>query len=270
MTALTHALLRDYADTFRTYGSLEGRKVWFLGLEEGGGANLEEAGRKLSQWHEHGRESSIGLTAPELDEAHRDSRFLSSAHGPVKLQTTWANQLRVWLGMRGEPLDNEVIRRLQASEHGQMDGPTCLMELFPLPCRKDGAWIYAQVPDNPSATGPNVFASKKGYREHYLPRRLAKLAELVREHRPLALVCTGLTYGERVLESLGVKDCETPDLGLPETERRAKIGYVGDTVVAVCSHPAQRAKGPTNEFYHRLGRAIADRAVHDEVPAKAA
>ena len=102
------------------------------------------------------------------------------------------------------------------------------------------------------------------------PLRAVAAGTLVRTHRPPTLVCTSLTYGDRVFESLGVEDSETIDLGLPEARRRAKIGRAGGTVVAVCSHPAQRAKGPTNEFYHRLGRAISHRLVRDAAPAKAA
>ena len=253
MTALTHALLRDYADAFHTYGELS-NPVWFLGLEEGGGETLDEARRRILRWDASGRENTWSLTSPDLAEAHRDSPFLRRTGKPAKLQTTWSNQLRVLLGMGREPSSNDRVRYLQTSAHGQLRGPTCLMELFPLPCPNAGAWVYGDVPHDPATDGPNVFATKRAYREHYLSRRLDAIAALVEKHRPAALVCTSWTHRGPILALLD--DEEVPDLGLPDARREARIGRLHDTVVAVCSHPADRVPGPRNAFYHALGGAI--------------
>ena len=254
MTALTHELLRDYANAFHTYGDFDS-PVWFLGLEEGGGRDLDEAGRKLTSWHGNGRRSNGSFTDPGLDADHAASRFLRTEGKPAELQKTWANQLRVLLGMRGEPLDNDRVRHLQTREHGRIGGPTCLMELFPLPCRNAGAWIYGDVPHDPAANEPNVFATKKAYRDHYLPKRLAMIAALVEEHRPAALICTVWTHRGPFLELLdGASEFE-----MAGAQRRAVVGRLHDTVVAVCSHPADQVRGPCNAFYHALGRAVAER-----------
>ena len=249
MASPTHEMLRDYADAFRVHGALS-NPVWFLGPGEVGGADLDEVDRQVAAWDRAGRPRATDLDASD------ESPFGDDEGAPPTLQTTRANQLRVLLGMRGEPMDNRAIRRLQALEHGRAGGPTCLMELFPLPCRDD-AWIYDRVPHDPERDGPNVFASRSECREHYLPRRLETLAALVHEHRPTALVCMCWTYRGQIVSML--EDAEIPDLGLESARRRAVTGMLGDTVVAVCSHPSKRIAGPKNEFYHRLGRAIAER-----------
>lgn len=254
MTVLDHALLRAYADSFFTYGRFE-NPVWFLGLEEGGCRDLEEASRRLIAWHESGRPLSVDLTDPDEDKS--SDEFLRTYGVPARLQTTWANQLRVLQGMAGELPDDERIRHLQTSAHGRLDGPTCLMELFPLPCSDAGAWIYKDLAPGPAANEPDVFASKDAYRRHYLPKRLETITALVKEHAPAALIFTSWSYQREFLSLLS--DVEPFESGLEGVQRKAVIGRLHDTVVAVCTHPAHRVSGPRNAFYHGLGRAIAER-----------
>lgn len=256
METLTHALLRDYADAFRTYGPLS-NPVWFLGTEEGGGADLAAAARKILAWDRAGRPLVAELDDPAPDSVHLESPFLRDGGGPAALQTVRSNQVRVLLGLRGEPLDNARVRRLQGREHGRRGGQTCLMELFPLPSSDSDAWIYDRVAHDPATDGPNPFASRREYREHYLPRRLDTIVSLAAEHRPDALVCTSWTHRGQIRERLD--EVEVPELGLEGARRRALIGRLGDTVVAVCTHPARQAAGPKNAFYHRLGEALAER-----------
>lgn len=265
MTALTHALMHDYANAFCTYGALS-NPVWFLGLEEGGGNDLASVGRKLSRWSEARLETagtvgvihSSGLTGPECEEGNRDDEFLRVGSGKrARLQPTWANQLRVLIGMRGDAPNNDTVRHLQTREHGRIGGATCLMELFPLPCRDDGTWIYGDVPYPSEREEANVFRSKRAYREHHLPERLTTIAALVEEYRPKALVFTSWEYGEYVLSMLD--DVEVPELGIAGVRRKAEIGRLHDTVVAVCTHPTAPVAGPCNAFYHALGLAIARR-----------
>ena len=252
---LTHALLRDYADAFLVRGA-PSNPVWFLEPEPRGGATLDEAAREIEAWDRAGRPVAADPVVPTLDDASARSPFERVDGEPASPRTTWSNQLRVLAGLRGEPQDAATVRRLQARER-EGRGSVCRMDLFALPCRDADAWVYDRVPHDPDADGPNPFASKREYREHYLPRRLGALAALVREHRPTALVCMGWTHRGQIVSLL--EGGEVPELGLEGAKRRAVIGRLGDTVVAVCSHPAKRIGGPRNEFYHRLGVAIAER-----------
>lgn len=251
MPQLDHALLRDYADTFRTYGDLE-NDVWFLGLEEGGGRSLEQAAKKICSWDDNGRQNVSYLSGPgaELDPANP---FLVAEGNKVKLQKTWSNQLRVLLGIQGEPLSNEAVRNLQATGHGTAGGATCLLELFPLPCKDAGSWIYGNVPFDQQLQA-NDFVNKKSYYQTYLPRRIEKLKSLLLDYSPDALVCMTWMHRNSLIAMLDSH--ETLSLDLPKCNGNAIIGMKGNTVVVICSHPAMRFRGPRNRFYHEVGQAI--------------
>ena len=259
MATLDQALLADYADAFRTRGPLS-NPVWFLVPEEDAAVDLDAASRRILAWDRAGRPTgaAVGAAARAAAGAGADRAApgdpLPRIDGRATASTTRSNLARVLLGLCGEPLDAEAGRRAEALGR---DGQACLMTLFPLPAPEAGAWFYGRVPHDPAADGPDRFASRRAYREHYLPRRLDAIVSLVGRHRPEALVCTSWTHRGQLRERL--EDVELPDLGLEGTGRRALIGRLGDTVVAVCTDPARRAAGPRNAFYHRLGRAVAER-----------
>ena len=251
MSNLDHALLRDYADTFRTYGDLD-NNVWFLGLEEGGGGSLEQAAKKLCSWNDRGRQN-VSYLSGEGAHAVPDNPFLPPEGKQAKLQKTWSNQLRVLLGIQGEPLSNDAVRTLQTTAHGTAGGPTCLLELFPLPCKDAGSWVYDNVSfDNQVPS--NDFANKRSYYQTYLPRRIEKLKALLRDHSPEVLVCMTWTHRDSLISMLDSH--ETLDLNLPKCDANAIIGMAGKTVVVICTHPAMRFRGPRNRFYHEVGLAI--------------
>ena len=252
MATLAPAPLADYADAFRTRGPLSS-PVWFLASEEDGAANLEAATRRILAWDRAGRPAEHPPADAGADGAGLADPF-TRIDGRAPASTARSNRARVLLGLRGEPLDAAAVRRAEAAGHAER---ACLMTLLPLPSPGAGAWFYDRVPRDPTADGADRFASRRAYREHYLPRRLDKIAALVARHRPEALICTSWTHRGQIRERL--EDVELPDLGLEGAGRRALIGRLGDTVVAVCTDPARRAAGPRNAFYHRLGRAVAER-----------
>ena len=257
MSALTHALLRDYSDSFRCFGDLD-NKIWFLDLEEGGGRSLEKAASKIVSWHEAGRTDVSYLSGPGAD-TQSGSDYLPKPSAQAKpgvqakLHKTWSNQLRVLLGIQGAPLSNDAVRELQVAQHGTAGGPTCLLELFPLPCKNAGSWVYDQVPFD-DAVANNDFASRQGYYTAYLPRRIEKLKALIDTHKPEALVC--MTWADRDALIPLLDSVEEIDLGMPKCTGNAIIGKRGSTVVVICTHPATRFRGSNNHFYHEIGNAI--------------
>ena len=251
MTELDHSILREYANTFRTYGDLS-NKVWFMGLEEGGGGSLKQAATKLCAWKDNGSKSEEYLSGPGA-EPGVVNKFFPAAGKQAQLQKTWSNQLRVLLGIQGEELSNDSVRQLQTTAHGTAGGPTCLMELFPLPCKDAGSWVYNKVPFD-EKVDVNDFVSKKSYYSAYLPRRLDKIKSILSEHKPQALVCMTWTYRDSLLTLLD--SYETLDLNLPSCNAKAIIGKCGPTVVVICTHPSERSKGPRNQFYFEVGNAI--------------
>ncbi len=251
MTELDHSILREYADSFRTYGDLT-NKVWFMGLEEGGGGSLAQAAAKLCSWKDSGSKTVEYLSGPGAD-AGVVNKYFPPAGKQAQLQKTWSNQLRVLLGIQAKELSNESVRLLQTTAHGTAGGPTCLMELFPLPCKDAGSWVYDKVPFD-EKVDVNDFASKKSYYEAYLPKRLEIIKSILSEHKPQALVCMTWTHRNVLLPLLDSH--ESLDLDLPNCNAEAIIGMFGSTVVVICTHPAARIRGSRDQFYFAIGNAI--------------
>ena len=51
---LPDTLITDYAQTFFGFGNWNA-KIWFIGIEEAGGADEADVQRRLIAWAEHGR-----------------------------------------------------------------------------------------------------------------------------------------------------------------------------------------------------------------------
>lgn len=251
MTDLDHSILREYANTFRTCGDLT-NKVWFMELEEGGGGSFAQAAKKLCAWKEGGSKSEEYLSGPGSDSTIVN-KFFPPAGKQAQLQKTWSNQLRVLLGIQGKELSNESVRQLQTTAHGTAGGPTCLMDLFPLPCKDARSWVYDKVPFD-EKVDVNDFTSKKAYYKAYLPRRLDKIKSILSEHKPEALVCMTWNYRDSLVPLLDAY--ETLDLDLPNCNAEAIIGTCGPTVVVICTHPSVRFRGSRDQFYFKIGNAI--------------
>lgn len=254
MSELTHALLRDYSDTFRSIGDLD-NKVWFLGLEEGGGRSLNKAASKITSWEESGRPQVSYLSGPGAQN-EANNEYLPKTGDQAKLHKIWSNQLRLLLGIQGAPLSNDAVRNLQVGQHGTAGGPTCLLDLYPLPCKNAGSWVYDQVAFD-DAVAANDFATRQSYYSTYLPRRIEKLTSLIDTHKPDALVC--MTWAERESLIPMLDSHEVLDLALPKCTGNAIIGTRGSTVVVICTDPATRFRGSISHFYYEIGNAIKDK-----------
>lgn len=160
---------------------------------------------------------------------------------------TWSNQLRLVLGIEGRELDNEVIREMQVSEHGTEGGDTSLLELFPLPCRKAGSWIYK------SCGLGEGYASKSIYQKRLLIPRLRQIFESVREHKPAVIVFTTLKQKKAIKNH--VPSLKKHFSGTGKTKGEALIGSFEETAVVVCTHPGYRFSDK-NKFYWNLGQKV--------------
>jgi len=249
--ATDHALLRDYAARFHRYGDLSS-PVWFLDVEEGGRTSLDELDRRLGQWDRRGRPDVDYLSGPRASVPPAWREYLCRDEGAPRLHPVWSQQLRLLGGLCGQSPGNEALRHLQCHVHGAPGGPTCLVSLYPLPCRSADDWVYDRVPFDGS-TPFNPFETKARYRAAIREERLDTLCRLVHRYRPAVLVCMAWCERDALLS---VMDRAAPlPLDRIEGDAGAIVASLGSTLVIVCAHPAQALRGSKNRYFVQVGKA---------------
>lgn len=242
MTQLDDTLLSKFIRGFYGYGSMVG-KCWFIGMEEGGGNNVEEISRRLDVWQQRGM--------PEVDDVAEYHHAIGISHNfdaPPKLQTTWGKLIRIYFSLQGEStLDTESVRSFQAREFARRGGDICLLELLPLPSPSTAFWLYAQCSNLPE------LRSREVCREVVAPQRSMRLKHLIVQNRPKTVVFYGKVYASW-WEQIAGTDFQTVTL----EGSTAMLAQRDGTLFAVSDHPA--ATGITNAYFHALGRILRDKA----------
>jgi len=134
---LVEANIRD----FFGYGNPQA-KWWFVGMEEHGGATVEESRMRLNAWRGLG-----GKALVDLKSFHKAARLnLPHLNTPVNWRkgcSAWKRQIHVLLAAQGLPCDDQhMIERF--ADWGAHDSNTCLIELKPLPCPNWRSWPWPQ------------------------------------------------------------------------------------------------------------------------------
>lgn len=221
-------------DRFLGYGNPKG-DFWFVGMEEGGGADIDEIHRRLAAWQQLDEPSVADL--PTFHDLIGDRKYFSK---PVRLQTTWSRIARLVLSARGESSETGAIREYQATQLGRVDGETCLLELLPLPSPGTNVWKYNDwSPDE-------RLESRKTYAEHFVPTRSKTLAGLIQERQPPVVIFYGLGFRrhwQRIAE-----------IDLPLVEKGIRLGCRGGTIFMVLIHPA--ARGIVDLIYQTAGERL--------------
>jgi len=252
-TLLDDRLVAEYTERRFGYGSLRA-PVWFVGMEEGGGGNLDEVRLRLGTWARLGsqplddlRDYHLALGFPEVRR-----HFVE----PVKLQRTWTSLIRVLAGLWQQPLTNDQLRWYQAHRLGRYDGTACLLELLPLPSPGVAVWQYGAWSELPQ------LGNRQGYTAHFAPRRSRALRELVAHHRP-ALVCFyGLTHRAWWQE---VAKANLDEVALSPA-RRGYVGARDGTACMLVEHPV--AHGIPSEYFVGAGEAVRPLIASDGASAR--
>jgi hypothetical protein len=173
--------IEKYMSSFFGYGSWN-QPTWFIGMEEGGCASLDEFNRRVDAWVQRG--------CKELEDARSyheaigvDQWFRKGAH----LQSTWEKLIRIYLALHEQPTDKESVRRFQIGEFGNQERGFPVVELFPLPSATAQSWIYSSI-ELPYLT------SREVYQSAVEPKRTQTLRERIHRYRPKHVVCYGLSY----------------------------------------------------------------------------
>lgn len=181
---LDDILLAQYMDSFFGYGNTKAR-LWFVGMEEGGGGTVEEVAARLSAWDQRGR--------PMVDDVAGFHQSIGQQHWfepGAPTQSTWRQLIRATLLANEVPVNLEAIREYQVQRFARFDGDVASLELLPLPSTstRPEHWMYA------GWSRLEALTSRDSYQQHCLPQRIAHLRELISRERPSAVVFYGVTY----------------------------------------------------------------------------
>lgn len=231
--------LQAYMASFAGYGDLRA-PLWFVGMEEGGGRDVDELVRRVDTWVARGRRRLEDLAG-----YHRAIGMPRHFEAPYPLQRTWGPLARVLQASQSASTDLSALRQVQATQLGAHGGGAVLLELLPLPAPNTNTWPYAAL-----AKDVPALLDRATYRTTYQPARLAMLRALIQEGCPRAVICYGLGYLESWTALAGA-----PLRPITVAERACYVGEVTGSMLLAVPHPV--AHGGTARFWDAVGSAVA-------------
>lgn len=230
-------LLTRYMEHFVGFGSYKAA-LWFVGMEQGGGRDLKELARRLEAWRSLGEGDVIDFAA--YCALLHEERW----HGPeARIQPTLGKMIRVVLAAHGKEASAGAVREYQSERFGRAGDESLVAELFPLPSRSVGEWIYRDV------CNLACLKDRQAYLMEFRPKRAALLRHLIDQHAPRVVVMLGWSYRDAWEELIEVSlvERDEPQPGL-------LFGRRGKTAFVVCHHPT--SFGVTNAYFTEIGRII--------------
>jgi hypothetical protein len=206
--------------TWLGLGNIES-KYWFCGLEPGGKERFEWPTIWATRYH---RAEVIDGRGEAGDPDH--ARWF----GPdAELQPTWQGLIRTRLAFDGRPADDAATLRYQVDKFSKADGEEAVLELSAYAARS---------------------LRVKSPRERYMPKRIDRMRELLRDHAPTFLVCYGRSRRRDFQRLCG---------GAFDADFR----WSGNTLCALVIHPTPRYRpAPPPEFWIGLGQELRRRINH--------
>jgi len=224
-------LVADYCQQFFGFGSWSA-KVWFIGLEEGGGWNEADVQGRLSTWQAGGRRSLED--APEFYPTSKCHKW----HGDdAKLQTTWKQLIRMLFIAQGKGDSDDAILKYQRKWLGAFSGETCLAELFPLPSPNTRTWLYSEW------SNLVWLKERKTYEARTMLSRACSLKRKIEENKPKVVIFYGATRLRSWSQISGGYFEQAIDGQLMRFKSDA-------TMFFVTRHPAWE----TDEYFKKIGR----------------
>lgn len=235
METLNDSAVEAFIDGFFGYGNWAA-PIWFIGMEEGGGGTIAEAGRRIETWRVRGR-----LDLEDLVEYHYAIGITRHLGNRPALQPTWSKLVHLLLGMNGDEATDEHVRRFQATKLGRRGGSSALVELLPLPSPDIDHWIYGD------ATTIPYLSSRERYRVHVVRHRIAAIRERISTYLPRAVVFLGLSYAHYWTQVAGVTLS-------PVRGDEFISATLAKTTFVVVKHPA--ARGVKNALFRAIGETL--------------
>jgi len=234
-------ILEKIVHKFYGYGNYQG-SYWFIGMEEAGG-DFQEINNRINIWSDRGEQE-----IEDIAEFHKAIGYGASFEANANLDVpVWNKIIRILLSAKGqENIDIEDVRKYQINELGRNDKETCLLELLPLPSPSLKHWIYCNCSRLP------YLYNRQAYEEHCLDKRINHISERIKEYQPTVVVFYGIGY-EYSWREITKK---ITDIEFLPMSGGFLICKNSQTVFVIAKHPV--AKGLKNEYFHNIGRTIAD------------
>jgi len=221
--------------TFYGSGNYLG-EFWFVGMEEGGGNDLDQVSKRLNAWVDLGEEELV-----DIYEFHLKIDYPQYFRDPVKLQRTWIQQARIVLASKGLPSSTPNVRAYQRDVIGRKFSETCLLELFPLPSPSLNVWNYSLWSDLP------FLEDRKIYRDYCVPWRIEHIRSRIKDHKPKFVVFMGQGYS-MYWQSIAGQEHLFHDEGGFWVSNSMGTNYI------ITKHPA--AHGVTNSYFETIGKYL--------------
>ncbi len=255
-TQLNDELVEEFVHGLFGYGNLDAR-LWFVGMEEGGGDLFNGVAAHLEMWAKLGKGTTLDIRESGQHPDRREHAKWFIEH--PNIQKTWSPLIRLLLAYRGEEPTMEAVRTYQRDELARADGNECLLELLPLPSPSTNDWHY------PGWSSLSWLRSRQAYRNYLLPRRVQRLRSLVNEHQPEAVIFYSKSYIDFCCAVAGCEADDFREVGLPRKEGETLTSYIcdiGPTTFAVTYHPTYFPA--TNLYFESVGRFLttADNGEH--------
>lgn len=232
---LNDQLLQHFMTTFYGSGNYHG-KYWFIGMEEGGGNDLDQVKSRIKTWQNLGESELV-----DLYDFHMGINYPHYHKHPVKLQTTWKQQIRIVLASKGKLTSLDNIRAYQRDVLGRKESEICLLELLPLTSPKTNTWHYDKWSSLP------YLKSRDAYRNHCIPWRCDHIRSRIFSFHPKLVVFCGSSYFIHWQNIAGHKVQFRKQDGF-------WMGKSPPTLFLIVKHPA--AFGITNNYFDSIGSFV--------------
>ncbi|MCZ4367540.1 hypothetical protein [Sulfitobacter dubius] len=229
--------LHAFMKSFLGYGDFDA-ETWFVGMEEGGGNNLEDIQTRINTWAERGER-----ILEDCAEYHHAIGARQLFTPPVrKAQSTWDWLMRAQLKSEGEADDCRASKKMQGERWLRSGSRTCGIELLPLPSPSTGVWLYSQFSDDP------VLGSRARYRAAMLPSRIAAIQGAIEEHKPRNVVFYGTTYEDYWRQLAGADFLDVDGL---------RVAQSSETCFLSTPHPTRPVKVSKISYWKKVGERLA-------------
>lgn len=230
---LNDKLLQKFISTFYGSGSYSG-EYWFVGMEEGGGNDLDQVTKRLGAWIELGETELV-----DIYDFHLLIDYPQYFRDPVKLQRTWMQQARIVLASKGLPSSTPDVRAYQRDVIGRRNNETCLLELLPLPSPSTNEWYYAFWSEL------LFLKDRRTYRDYCVPWRAEHIRSRIKQRKPKFVVFMGQGYSDYWQLIVG--------RNLSNEGGFWTANSIGTTYV-ITKHPA--TQGVTNSYFESVGQFL--------------
>ena len=230
-------LFYHFITTFYGSGNYSG-DYWFIGLEEGGGSNLDQVELRIKTWQDLGKQDLV-----DIYDFHMKINYPAFFTDPVKLQRTWVQQARIILSSKGLLTIIQALKAYQRDVIGRKDSETCLLELLPLPSPSTSIWNYSRWSTLP------FLKKRKAYVGYCIPWRCEYIRAKINLHRPKYVIFLGTSYLQYW------KDIAGQNIFFEKFDN-FQVARSQTTLFLISKHPS--ARGITNAYFESIGAYILD------------